>query len=89
VTDSLQVQRARVREASLRDLAGDEAGTNFATWSDAFCVVQWAEIKSCLGAWIADAKPEFGPAIAANFELTNQLDRLRITKAVKLRERCY
>jgi amidase len=79
----------RVREASLRDLAGDEAGMNFATWSDAFCVVQWAEIRSCLGAWIADAKPEFGPAIAANFELTNQLDRLRITEAVKLRERCY
>lgn len=79
----------RVQESSLGDLAGDEAGMSFSTWHDTFCVLQWAEIRSCLGAWIADAEPEFGPGIAANFELTNQLDRQRIAEAVDRRERYY
>jgi len=77
----------RVQEVSLRDLIVDESGGNFATWADTFCVIQWAEIKSCLGAWIADAKPEFGPDIAASFELTNQLDRRRVAEASRRREK--
>ena len=77
----------RVREASLRDVAGDETGASLPTWGDTYCVLQWAEIKSCLGAWIADAKPAFGPAVAASFDLTNQLDRRRIGEAVERRER--
>jgi amidase len=52
-------------------------------------VVQWAEIKSCLGAWIADAKPEFGLDIAASFELTNQLDRRRIAEASHRRQQYF
>lgn len=79
----------RVRECSLRDLAGDEAGANFLTWFETFCVLEWAEIKSCLGAWIADAKPAFGPTTAANFELTNQLDRRTISEVIERRERYY
>lgn len=77
----------RVREASLRDVDGIETEANFPTWCDMYCVLQWAEIRSCLGAWITDAKPEFGPAIAASFDLTNQLDRRRIAEAVERRER--
>ncbi len=77
----------RVREASLRDVAGDAAGASLPTWGDTYCVLQWAEIKSCLGAWIADAKPTFGPATAASFDLTNQLDRRRIGEAMERRER--
>jgi amidase len=79
----------RVHEVSLRDLTADEPESNFATWADTFCVIQWAEIKSCLGAWIAGAKPEFGPDIAASFELTNQLDRRRIAEASRQRERYF
>lgn len=79
----------RVQEVSLRDLTADEAGSNFATWTDTFCVIQWAEIKSCLGAWIAGAKPEFGPDIATSFELTNQLDRQRIAEASPRREEYF
>ena len=79
----------RVQEVSLRDLTLDEAGSNFATWADTFCVIQWAEIKSCLGAWIADARPEFGPDIAASFALTNQLDRRRIAEASRRREQYF
>jgi amidase len=71
----------RVQEVSLHDLTADEPGSDFANWVDTFCVIQWAEIKSCLGAWIADAKPEFGADIAASLELTNQLDRRRVAEA--------
>ena len=77
----------QVREASLRDIAGNEA--SLPTWGDTYCVLQWAEITSCLGAWIADAKPAFGPATAASFALTNQLDRRRISEAVARRERYF
>jgi amidase len=73
----------------LRDLTADESGSNFATLADTFCVIQWAEIKSCLGAWIADAKPEFGPDIAASFELTKQLDRRRVAEALQRREKYF
>jgi amidase len=79
----------RVKKVSLRDLIADEAGGNFATWAETFCVIQWAEIKSCLGAWMTDAKPEFGPDIAASFELTKQLDRRRIAAAMRRREQYF
>jgi len=79
----------RVQELSLRDLAADKSARSFATWSDTFCVIQWAEIKSCLGAWIADAKPELGPDVAASFELANQLDRRRVAEALERREQYF
>jgi amidase len=78
-----------VRESSLQDLVPDDAGHSFATWADTFCVIQWAEIESCLSAWIANAKPEFGPEIAASFQLMNQLDRRRVAEAVQRREQYF
>src|SRR5262249_38531787 len=77
----------RVREISLRDLAVE--GKRFANWADTFCVIQWAEINSSLGAWIAEAKPEFGPDVAASFELTNHLDRRRVAEALQGREQYF
>src|SRR3989442_509251 len=79
----------RVQELSLRDLAADKSARSFASWSDTFCVIQWAEIKSCLGAWIADAKPELGPDVAASFELANQLDRRYVAEALERREQYF
>ena len=73
-----------VCESSLQDIVND--GHSFATWADPFCVIQWAEIESCLGAWIASAKPEFGPGIAASFELMRQLDRQHVAEAMQRRE---
>jgi amidase len=78
-----------VRESSLQELVADEAGHSFSTWVDAFCVIQWAEIKSCLGAWIANTRPEFGSEIAASFQLMNQLDRRRVAEAVERREQYF
>jgi amidase len=79
----------RVHESSLCDFAADETAGDFTTWCDTFCVIQWAEIQSCLGAWIAEAKPEFGPGVAASFELTKQLDRRRVTGALERHERYF
>jgi len=78
-----------VRDSSLRELVADAAGHSFATWAHTFCVIQWAEIESCLGAWIANAKPEFGPEIAASVQLMRQLDRRRVPEAVQLREQYF
>jgi amidase len=75
----------RAHDSSLGDLVADEPAHDFTTWSDIYCVIQWAEIKSCLGAWIADAKPQFAPNVAASFELTNQLDRRRVAPAFERR----
>src|SRR5438093_3289200 len=74
----------RVRETSLSNLAAH--GKSLANWADIFCMVQWAEIKSSLGAWIAYAKPEFGRDIGASFALTNEPDRRRVGDALKQRE---
>jgi amidase len=76
----------RVREASLGEVGGE---ADFAAWADTYCVVQWAEIHSSLGAWVADAQPAFGPATAANFELTRRLDRRRVAEAARRREGAY
>jgi amidase len=73
-----------LRESLLEEVVND--GHRLATWADPFCVIQWAEIESCLGAWIASAKPEFGPAIAASFQLMSQLDRRRVAEAMQRRE---
>jgi len=78
-----------VRESSLQELVGDDAGHSFPTWAETFCVIQWAEIESCLGAWIANARPEFGPGIAASFQLMTQLDRRRVAEAVQRREQYF
>jgi amidase len=78
-----------VRESSLQELVPDDSGHSFAPWAETFCVIQWAEIKNSLGAWIANAKPEFGPEIAASFQLVNQLDHRRIAKAVQRREQYF
>jgi amidase len=78
-----------VRESSLQELLGDNAGHSFATWAETFCVIQWAEIESCLGAWIANTKPEFGPEIAASFQLMKQLDRRRVAEAMQQREHYF
>ena len=78
-----------MRESSLEELVTDDGGRSFATWADTFCVIQWAEIKSCLGAWIANAKPEFGPEIAASFQLVNEVDRRRVAEAMRRREQYF
>jgi amidase len=84
-----EIFRGAVRESSLQELVADDSGHSFATWADTFCVIQWAEIENCLGAWIANAKPDFGPEIAASFQLVNELDRRRLPEALQRREQYF
>lgn len=76
----------RVKEVSLADLVGVPEAADFATWFETYSVVQWAEVESVLGGWIADRKPTFGPVIAGSFNLTKTLDRRRIPATVARRE---
>ena len=79
----------RLRETSLGEIYGDSGGANLRTWYDTYCVLQWAEIESCLGAWVAATKPAFGPETTRNFDLVKNLDRGRVRQAVQHRETLF
>jgi amidase len=86
------VERVRAewttRETALEEIGGARgSGTAFESWLETFSVVQWAEIESTLGAWIAAAEPAFGGATAESFRLVHDLDRGRVAPAAGLRER--
>ncbi|HTU27186.1 MAG TPA: amidase family protein, partial [Pirellulales bacterium] len=76
---------AAVRRTSLSALCG----ADFTTLYETFCTLQWAEITSSLGAWIAAARPEFGPVTANTFELAGALDRGRVRGAALEREAIF
>jgi amidase len=79
----------RLRDTSVRGIDGEpqtSEGTGFRTWHDTYSVLQWAEIESCLGAWIEATKPAFGPEAAQNFDLVKRLDRRRVRPAAQRRE---
>ncbi len=79
----------RVRTISLKEIFGDGPGSQWETWLDTYCVLQWSEIGSTLGAWIAAERPQFGPATAGSFKLVHDLDRRRVREAIECHEKCY
>jgi amidase len=76
----------KVRSASLADLCGNDEAADLTTWLNTYRMLQGTEAWSNLGAWVEDAKPEFGPATAAGFKFINSLDRTRIGESVRRRE---
>jgi amidase len=64
-------------------------GTGLEIWHDTYGVLQWAEIQSCLGAWIESTKPAFGPEASQNFDLVKSLDRRRVKPAAQRREEYF
>jgi amidase len=76
-----------VREASLGELCGDDAAGDLANWLEVYRMLQGTEVDSCLSAWIAAARPEFGPSTTAGFAFIRTLDRRRIGDLVRRRER--
>jgi amidase len=72
----------RVESIGIEALTGKPGAEGFALLLDLYCVLQWAEIKSSLGAWISETRPEFGPVTARSFELAHGLDRRRIGPAI-------
>ncbi len=82
----------RLRETSLREINGEAGalkGADFGAWLDTYGVLQWAEIWSCLGAWVEEVNPAFGPEAAQNFDLAKSLDRRRVGLAVRSREEYF
>lgn len=71
----------KVKETSLRKFNSDAQVSDLQTWLNTHSTIQWAEIWSCLGSWVEYVKPEFGPRIKRNFELTKDLDRSKIMEA--------
>jgi amidase len=75
----------QVDSITIEALTGSPGRAGFDLLWDVYCVLQWAEIESSLGAWIADARPEFGPGTARSFALVHALDRRRIAPATAAR----
>jgi amidase len=76
----------KVRETLLREIDAQAAESGLKGWYDTHRRLQWAEIWSCLGSWVEEAKPELGPKTAMNFQLAKDLDRETIAEAVRQRE---
>ncbi len=79
----------RTRETSLQDIGEEASRTGWRGWFDTYCGIQWAEIWSCLGSWVTDNNPEFGPRTKVNFELARNLDRKTGVRAIAQREIYY
>lgn len=77
----------KIRETSLSHIDPVGQTSGLPGWYETYCRIQWAEIWSCLGSWITQVKPKFGPRITKNFELVRNYDRDALTRAVRERER--
>jgi len=75
-----------VRKTSLGGLCLDAAAADLAKWLEIYRMLQGTEAESCLGSWIAEAKPTFGPSTTAGFEFVRKLDRTRIGELARRRE---
>lgn len=73
-------------DASMRDIDQDFSERGLPGWYEIYCQVQWAEIWSCLGPWVEEVRPEFGPRVTRNFQLAKNMDRRTVAAAVRQRE---
>lgn len=79
----------RNKEISLKDIDEQAGESGLKGWLSAFYHIQWAEIWSCLGTWVKEAKPEFGPRTGMNFRFVEDMDRGTIGKAIHQRENYF
>jgi len=79
----------KVRETSLKELGEEASRRGLAGWYDTYCQLQWAEIWSCLGSWVTETGPKFGPRTAVNFDLVKNFDRHAVVDAICRREILY
>jgi amidase len=84
------VYSERVCETSITALCPGNYAADLSNWLTIYRVLQGTEFESCLGGWIADARPEFGPALLAGLESIKKLDRTRINESISIRDLyCY
>lgn len=77
----------KCRDTTLASVTGPDRPTGLHSWYETYCHVQWAEIWSCLGPWVTENAPEFGPRTRMNFELVERMDRRKTVEAIHRRER--
>jgi amidase len=76
----------RIKETSINTVVGERPEAGLDPWLTTFNTLQWAEIWSCLGAWVTAVQPELGPRTRRNFELTRTMDRRQVREAARRRE---
>lgn len=79
----------KCRPTSFADMGMPATERRLEAWYKIYAQIQWAEIMSCLGSWVEEAKPEFGPRPHVNFQLVRDMDRSVIVDAVHRRESCF
>jgi len=76
-----------VRESSLGEICSAPEAADWNAWLDTYRRIQAAEAESSLSAWVAETRPEFGPATRAGFEFIRNQDRTRVGDAARHRKR--
>jgi amidase len=79
----------KVKRTSLRTVVGEKHEKDLNSWYQIYRVVQSAETWSCLGSWIEQTKPEFGPRPTVSFKYVKNMDRNEIGPFVRKRESYY
>jgi amidase len=79
----------KTRETSLRAFDGHSGESRLEGWLGAFYHIQWAEIWSCLGTWVKEAKPELGPRTKMNFQFVENMDRATVAGTIRQRETLF
>jgi amidase len=77
---------ARVQESALGELCRDAQAADLTTWLECYLALMGAEVASCHGGWVAQARPELGPITRAGLEFINTCDRTRVGATVARRE---
>jgi amidase len=80
---------SKVTETSINTVVGEKPDAGLDPWLLTFNTLQWAEIWSCLGAWVTAEQPELGPRTQHNFELTRTMDRRQVREAARRREEYF
>ncbi len=83
-----QLFGGKIRQTSLAIIDRKPPSPGLVSWYETFCIIQWAEIWSCLGTWVETAQPAFGPRTQNNFALSRSVDRRLIAPAARRREQC-
>ena len=76
----------RCKETSFADIGIPAAEQGLGAWYRIYARIQWVEILSCLGGWVEEAKPEFGPRPRVNFQLVKEVNRSVMVEAMRERE---
>jgi amidase len=74
---------------SLEAIADGLCPKGLRSWYELYSWIQWAEVWSCLGPWVKETSPSFGPRTQVSFELVRQIERERSMETFRLREKLY